>query len=106
VILYLQPSLEIPAVPGIAPTAPADAGYGMEAQPSLIMIQFLQWVADRPRRREDVMDAWRSSCPRFPVWEDARAEGLVRQCGGETGERRVELTERGRTALQRALARH
>jgi len=54
----------------------------MEAQPSLIMIQFLQWVADRPRRREDVMDAWRSSCPRFPVWEDARAEGLVRQCGG------------------------
>ena len=77
----------------------------MEAQPSLIMIQFLQWVADRPRRREDVMDAWRSSCPRFPVWEDARAEGLVRQCGSETGERRVELTERGRTALARAQAR-
>jgi hypothetical protein len=78
----------------------------MEAQPSLIMIQFLQWVADRPRRREDVMEAWRSSCPRFPVWEDARAEGLVQQCGGETGERRVELTERGRTALQRALDRY
>ncbi len=58
----------------------------MEAQPSLIMIQFLQWVADRPRRREDVMDAWRSSCPRFPVWG-------------------VELTERGRMALERALAR-
>jgi len=76
----------------------------MEAQSSLIMIQFLQWVADRPRRREDVMEAWRSSCPRFPVWEDARAEGLVRQCGGERGERRVELTERGRTALRRALA--
>jgi hypothetical protein len=77
----------------------------VEAQPSLIMIQFLQWVADRPRCREDVMEAWRSSCPRFPVWEDARAEGLVRQCGGETGERRVELTERGRTALARAQAR-
>jgi len=77
----------------------------MEAQPSLIMIQFLQWVADRPRRREDVMDAWRSSCPRFPVWEDARAEGLIRQCGGQHGEHRVELTERGRTALERAQAR-
>ena len=77
----------------------------MQVQPSLIMIQFLQWVADRPRRREDVMEAWRSSCPRFPVWEDARAEGLVRQCGGEIGERRVELTERGRTALARAQAR-
>jgi hypothetical protein len=77
----------------------------MEAHPSLIMIQFLQWVADRPRRREDVMDAWRSSCPRFPVWEDARADGLIRQCGGEAGEHRVELTARGRDALKRAAAR-
>jgi hypothetical protein len=77
----------------------------MEAQPSLIMIQFLQWVADRPRRREDAMESWRSSCPGFPAWEDGGAEGLVRQCGSETGERRVELTERGRTALARAQAR-
>lgn len=72
-----------------------------EPQPSLIMLQFLQWVADRPRRREDVLDAWQSSCPRFPVWEDARADGLVRQSGG--GENRVELTEAGRRALARAL---
>lgn len=71
----------------------------MEPQPSLIMIQFLQWVADRPRRRADVLAAWPSSCPRFPVWEDARADGLVHQCGG--GENRVELTEAGRRALAR-----
>ncbi len=71
----------------------------MSASPDLIMIQFLEWVAARPRRREDVLDAWQSSCPRFPVWEDARADGLVRQCGGEAGERRVELTERGRAML-------
>jgi hypothetical protein len=50
----------------------------MSASPPLIMIQFLQWVAVRPRRREEVLDAWQSSCPRFPVWEDARADGLVR----------------------------
>lgn len=73
----------------------------MDPQPSLIMIQFLEWVAARPRRREDVLDAWQSSCPRFPVWEDARAEGLIRQCGG--GENRVELTAHGRRALARAL---
>jgi hypothetical protein len=77
----------------------------MEVQPSLIMIQFLQWVADRPRSHEDVMDAWKSSCPRFPVWEDARADGLVRQRGGASGQRRVELTTRGRDALKRAAAR-
>jgi len=71
----------------------------MNRQASLIMIQFLEWVAARPRSREDVMEAWRSSCPRFPVWEDARAEGLVRQCGRERGENRVELTDRGRAVL-------
>ena len=74
----------------------------MQAQTSLIMIQFLQWVADRPRSREDVMEAWRSSCPRFPVWEDARAEGLIRQCGGDKGQHRVELTKLGQAALERA----
>jgi hypothetical protein len=74
----------------------------MQSEPSLIMIQFLQWVAARPRSREDVMEAWRSSCPRFPVWEDARAEGLIRQCGGERGEHRVELTKLGDAVLRRA----
>ena len=73
----------------------------MSASPDLMMIQFLQWVAARPRRREDVLEAWQSSCPRFPVWEDARADGLVRQCGGEAGEHRVELPERGRAMLGR-----
>lgn len=75
----------------------------MVPQPSLIMIQFLEWVAARPRRREDVLEAWQSSCPRFPVWEDARADGLVRQAGGAQGENRVELTATGRRALARAL---
>jgi hypothetical protein len=79
----------------------------MKAQPSLIMIQFLQWVADRPRCREDVMAAWPSSCPRFPVWEDACAEGLVRlhgykRAGRSRSDHRVELTELGRSALARA----
>lgn len=69
----------------------------VSASPPLIMRQFLEWVAAKPRRREDVLDAWASSCPRFPVWEDARAEGLIQQCGG--GERRVELTARGRAML-------
>ena len=73
----------------------------MSASPRLTMVQFLEWVAARPRRREDVLEAWQSSCPRFPVWEDARADGLIRQYGGEAGEHRVELTERGRAMLDR-----
>ena len=71
--------------------------------PSLIMVQFLEWVAARPRSREEVLDAWQSSCPRFPVWEDARAEGFVCQSGGDRGEHKVELTPLGRAALAARL---
>ncbi len=69
------------------------------AEPSLIMRQFLEWVAARSRTREDVLSAWPSSRPRFPVWEDVRTEGDVRQRGGDQGAHRVELTSRGRRGL-------
>jgi hypothetical protein len=61
---------------------------------SLIMLQFLAWAAERPRRRADVREAWRS-CPRISVWEDAVMDGLVAFDGNGV----IALTERGRAAL-------
>ncbi|SRR6266540_1779988 len=66
-------------------------------EPSLLMLQFLAWVADRPRSYREVMEAWRSNCPRHPVWEDAVIDGLVRVESG--GSRAVTLTARGRALL-------
>jgi hypothetical protein len=60
----------------------------------LLLIQFLRWVTERPRTYADVMEAWRTSCPRLSVWEDAQAEGLV-ETSGET----VLLTPRGQARL-------
>jgi hypothetical protein len=77
---------------------------------SLIMIQFLSWVADRPRSYAQTMDAWRTSCPRLSVWEDAIIEDLVRIGGGDKGNGTangacsVTLTERGRQVLLNAKA--
>ena len=65
--------------------------------PSLLMLQFLTWVADRPRTHADVMEAWRSTCPRMTVWEDAVIDGLVRLENGS--ERTVSLTPRGHALL-------
>jgi hypothetical protein len=65
----------------------------MSEEPSLIMIQFLAWVADRPRNYAQTMEAWRSSCPRLSVWEDAVIEGLVRI--ESNANRTVRLTKRG-----------
>ena len=67
---------------------------------SLLMIEFLSWVASRPRTYAETMDAWRSHCPRQTIWEDAQIEGLVQLEGaGNLNERRVVLTEEGRALL-------
>jgi hypothetical protein len=72
----------------------------MADSPSLIMIQFLSWVADRPRSYAETMEAWRTSCPRLSVWEDAVIADLVRLEG--KGGRVVKLTERGAAILRQA----
>jgi hypothetical protein len=69
----------------------------MPKETSLLMLQFLAWVADRPRAHADVMEAWRSTCPRMTVWEDAVIDGLVRLESG--GQRMVVLTPHGRALM-------
>jgi hypothetical protein len=72
----------------------------MSDAPSLIMIQFLSWVADRPRTYAQTMEAWRTTCPRLSVWEDAVIDDLVR-IDGEL--RAVSLTPRGHAVLRKSL---
>lgn len=42
-----------------------------------LTLDLLEWIANGERSYDEVMDAWRTSCPRFPVWEDANDRGLV-----------------------------
>lgn len=42
-----------------------------------LMLDLLEWVANGERSYDEVMDAWRTSCPRFPVWEEANDRRLV-----------------------------
>ncbi|HEV2263612.1 MAG TPA: hypothetical protein VGR79_03660 [Stellaceae bacterium] len=70
--------------------------------PDALLIQFLAWIAARPRRYGETMEAWRTSCPRLPVWEDAVEAGLVEiVAGSESGMRacEVRLTAAGRARL-------
>ena len=67
---------------------------------SLLMLEFLDWVAARPRTYAQAMEAWRSTCPRQTVWEDALADGLIQVASGSTAqESAVTLTPRGRSVL-------
>ena len=68
--------------------------------------EFLAWVARHPRTYADTMEAWRSSCPRYTVWEDALDAKLIqieRVSGMRFGEARVTLTPRGRDTLTTGL---
>jgi hypothetical protein len=73
---------------------------------SLLMIQFLDWVASRPRTYAEAMDAWRTSCPRLSVWEDALISGFIEVNGaGATQQAEVALTPRGRAVLDESQGR-
>ena len=42
-----------------------------------LILDLVEWVTKEPRAYSDVMDAWRTSCPRLTVWEDAVDRGLL-----------------------------
>jgi hypothetical protein len=73
----------------------------MVAEPvSLLMREFLTWVSSRRRTYAAAMEAWRSSCPRLTVWEDALLAGLIQiESGGPLQQSEVTLTPRGRSVL-------
>ena len=66
------------------------------------LTQFLIWVAEQPRTYADIMEAWRTSCPRLSAWEDATSNGLVdlaRRSAGDAGAAVATLTPKGRAWL-------
>ena len=67
-----------------------------------LTLQFLAWIGEAPRSYGEVMDAWRTSCPRLSIWEDALRDGLVAVSDGRCAMRArpVTLTERGHAFLQ------
>jgi hypothetical protein len=42
-----------------------------------LILDLVEWVAREERTYAQTMDAWRTSCPRLPVWEEANSRGLV-----------------------------
>ena len=42
-----------------------------------LILDLLEWVGRKDRTYQETMDAWRTSCPRLPVWEDATEGALV-----------------------------
>jgi hypothetical protein len=64
-----------------------------------LTLQLLEWLSERPRTYPEVLEAWRTSCPRLSIWEDACIDGLVDStaCG-----KVVAVSTKGRQLLRRA----
>jgi hypothetical protein len=64
-----------------------------------LILDLVEWVAKEPRAYADVMDTWRTSCPRLTVWEDAVDRGFVvcERGGGDC--LTVVVTRKGRCFL-------
>ena len=72
----------------------------MHAPVSLLRLEFLTWISIRLRTYAETMEAWRSTCPRNTVWEDALIDGLIQiESGGAMNQSEVTLTPRGRAML-------
>ena len=60
-----------------------------------LILDLLEWLSPAPRQYQEVMSAWRTSCPRLPIWEDALDARLV-----AVQKRHVSLTRTGREFLE------
>lgn len=44
-----------------------------------LILDLLEWIGPRSRPYAEVLEAWRTSCPRLPVWEEANKRGFIDQ---------------------------
>ena len=65
-----------------------------------LVFDLVEWVAKEPRSYRQTMDAWRTSCPRLAVWEEAVNRGLVVRQSSPDG-MRVKTTDKGVAFLAR-----
>lgn len=59
-----------------------------------LVLDLVEWIGREPRLYSDVLETWRTSCPRLTIWEDAVDRGYVTRGTAEQGGR-VTITERG-----------
>jgi hypothetical protein len=53
------------------------AGASMPDLVDALILDLLEWIGPQSRPYREVIDAWRTSCPRLPVWEEANERGFI-----------------------------
>lgn len=71
----------------------------MTATNDALVLDLVEWVAREPRLYSEVIETWRTSCPRLTIWEDAVDRGYVARRPTVEG-LRVTVTEGGAKFLR------
>ena len=77
---------------------------GQAASPGTVeslVLDLLEWIGPGARPYDEVLEAWRTSCPRLPVWEEAKARGLVIERARSAEGRMVSVSDAGADYLSR-----
>jgi hypothetical protein len=67
----------------------------MQVENKALVLDLVEWIAEKPRAYAEAMDAWRTSCPRLPIWEDATDLGFIVRTLGNGAGPLVEVTAAG-----------
>ena len=65
-----------------------------------LVLDLLEWIGRESRPYSEVIEVWRTSCPKLPVWEEANARGFVERRHNVGTEARVQVSPAGRAFLQ------
>ena len=65
-----------------------------------LILDLLEWIGPHPRPYAEVLEAWRTSCPRLPVWEEANKRGFINHLHEQGQVALVAVSEPGRAHLE------
>jgi hypothetical protein len=71
-----------------------------------LVLDLLEWLGAGPRPYAEVLDAWRTSCPRLPVWEEANDRGFIQRANEAGRGQLVSVSAAGTEYMRRLRGRN
>jgi hypothetical protein len=65
-----------------------------------LVLDLLEWIGPHARPYAEVLEAWRTSCPRLPVWETAEERGFIGRQPAPEGGARIAVSAAGAEHLR------
>lgn len=78
--------------------------YKTAIENKALVLDLVEWIACGPHPYADVLDAWRTSCPRFPIFEDAIDHGFIAHAHQAGSGPMIAITPAGEAFLRAELA--